>query len=485
LVFLREHRHEGIDADLQYTLAQSARPEPGGPAPVAAGLWALATLLQAYGHVGERDAVARTVMAKRWQRGLDGRGAAQPPVRQGTLGNCRRRRIAHHLDKTLRERTVAWAAPPGGVGARPRRAVLASPPLCGAGRGADTLPLRGHARRQAVGLAAQALGTSAEAVVADAGRVLVGPSRRKAALALGLAAVARWPRWRAPPQTLAAAPPPLHEVMETSTQRVTQATEPDPGGGPGGRRRKPPGAPARRLSSEAHALRPGRTRRAQTCQGFQAHVAVAVESTGIREVVVRPAHAPEQAAVALLAEEVEKAPGRLQLARALGAMASPRMAQGAAQGVSMIARPWPHVGPRCTQHECPLDFAGMQGPCPGGQRVPRLRGTPAQFPAAAGDGGAVRSQGTTATQGPGRSLRSRADEPCQQKLRTKMKTPRGRAALRTRTAVAPAMAHQVAHPGRRARYNGLRNNPCEGRRHAAVSNLQVAAHYEEEHRLAS
>jgi hypothetical protein len=31
----------------------------------------------------------------------------------------------------------------------------------------------------------------------------------------------------------------------------------------------------------------------------------------------------------------------------------------------------------------------------------------------------------------------------------------------------------------------LRKNQFDGRRHAAVSNLQVAAHYEEEHRLAS
>jgi hypothetical protein len=31
----------------------------------------------------------------------------------------------------------------------------------------------------------------------------------------------------------------------------------------------------------------------------------------------------------------------------------------------------------------------------------------------------------------------------------------------------------------------LRKNQCDGRRHAAVSNLQVAAHYEEECRLAS
>jgi len=47
------------------------------------------------------------------------------------------------------------------------------------------------------------------------------------------------------------------------------------------------------------------------------------------------------------------------------------------------------------------------------------------------------------------------------------------------------MAHQLVHQGRRARYKGLRKNQFDGRRHAAVRNHQVAARYEEEHRLAS
>ena len=68
---------------------------------------------------------------------------------------------------------------------------------------------RGHALRKVVGLAAQALGTSAATVVEDAGLTLVGHRRLKAALdlawgepsarahALGLVLeeVARWPTW--------------------------------------------------------------------------------------------------------------------------------------------------------------------------------------------------------------------------------------------------------------------------------------------------
>src|SRR5438552_405739 len=160
-VFLRTIRHELLDADFQQTLAKSYSPEPGGKAPVDAGLLALATLLQAYCHVGDRDAVELTVMDKRWQLVLDCLGAEHPPFSQGTLVNFRMRLIAHNLDKALLDRTVALAEHTGGFGARQLRAVLDSTPLFGAGRVEDTLNLLGHALRKAADLAAQELGTCA------------------------------------------------------------------------------------------------------------------------------------------------------------------------------------------------------------------------------------------------------------------------------------------------------------------------------------
>ena len=183
-VLLREHRPEILDADFQHMLAQSYRQEPGGHEPVDGGLLALATLLQAYCHVGDRDAVELTVMDQRWPRVLGCLGAEQPPFSQGTLFNFRRRLIAYDLDKILLDRTVALAEQTGGFGARQLRAVLDSTPLGGAGRVEDTLKLLGHALRKAVGLAAQALGTSAVAVREAAGLPLVGHSSLKAALDL-------------------------------------------------------------------------------------------------------------------------------------------------------------------------------------------------------------------------------------------------------------------------------------------------------------
>ena len=81
---------------------------------------ALATLLQASCHVGDRDAVELTVMDKRWPRGLDCLGAEQPPCGQGTFSNFRMRLMAHNLDKAVLERTVTLAEQTGGFGARQR-----------------------------------------------------------------------------------------------------------------------------------------------------------------------------------------------------------------------------------------------------------------------------------------------------------------------------------------------------------------------------
>ena len=93
-VFLRERRHILLDAAFQETLAATYSAEPGGREPVEVGVLVLATLLQAYCHVSDRDAVELTVMDKRWQLVLDCLGAEQPPFSQGTLFNFRMRRMS-------------------------------------------------------------------------------------------------------------------------------------------------------------------------------------------------------------------------------------------------------------------------------------------------------------------------------------------------------------------------------------------------------
>ena len=498
-VFLRERRHELLDATFQDTLAATYSAEPGGKEPVEAGMLALATLLQAYCHVGDRDAVELTVMDKRWQLVLDCLGAEQPPFSQSTLFNFRMRLIAHNLDKTLLERTVTLAERTGGFGARQLRAALDSTPLFGAGRVEDTLNLLGHALRKAVGLAARELETSAEAILEEAGLVLVGhsslkaaldldwgqPKAREQALRLVLEEVDRWKSWLEQHQHLSAERPPLKAVMATITQIATQDTEPDPEGGPGSKRIKKHVAPDRRISIEDADMRHGRKSSAKTFNGFKEHFVLDLDSHVTREVVVRPANEPEHAVVALVADVLEQKPGLLQLDIDLGYMASPQIAHWAEQGVYIIARPWSQGGTLFAKDDFTLDFAHRTVTCPGGQTVPMVPGKDAQFPASACDACPQRAQCTTARIGQGRSLHIREDEQFQHKLRAKIKTRRGRASLRKRTAVEHAISHHIAHQGRRARYKGLRKNQFDGRRHAAVSNLQVAAHYVEERQLAS
>src|SRR6266704_661205 len=307
LVFLREHRHELLDADFQHLLAQSYSAQPRAQEPVQAGMLALATLLQAYCHVGDRDAVELTVMDKRWQMVLDCLGAEQPPFSQGTLYNFRMRLIAHNLDKILLERTVTLAEQTGGFGARQLRAALDSTPLFGAGRVEDTLNLLGHALRKAVGLAARALGASAEAILAEAGLVLGGhsslkaaldldwgqPQAREQALRLVLEEVDRWKKWLEQHQRLVEDVPPMQDVMDTIAQIVTQDIEPDPEGGPGSKRIKKQVAPARRISIEDADMRHGRKSSAKTFNGFQEHFVLDLDSPVTRAVVVRPANEPE------------------------------------------------------------------------------------------------------------------------------------------------------------------------------------------------
>ena len=90
VVFVREHRHELLDADLQATLAQSYWAEPGGKRRWRRGCWLSRRCCSAYCHVGDRDAVELTVMDKRWQMVLDCLGAEQPPSVRHPC-NCRMR----------------------------------------------------------------------------------------------------------------------------------------------------------------------------------------------------------------------------------------------------------------------------------------------------------------------------------------------------------------------------------------------------------
>ena len=100
-----------------------------------------------------------------------------------------------------------------------------------------------------------------------------------------------------------------------------------------------------------------------------------------------------------------------------------------------------------TKNDFTLDFAHGKVTCPNDQTGPMIPGRDAPFLARVCDTCPLRAQCTTAKLGHGRSLTIREDEPFQHQLRAKLKTKRGRAALRKRTAVEHAISHHLCIKG--------------------------------------
>jgi transposase len=98
----------------------------------------MVTLLQAYGRVGDADAVVTASMDKHWQLVLWTLGEEAAPFSQGALVAFRVCLIAPELDRQLVVRTVTLARASGKFGWQHLRAAVDSSPLIGAGRVEDT-----------------------------------------------------------------------------------------------------------------------------------------------------------------------------------------------------------------------------------------------------------------------------------------------------------------------------------------------------------
>jgi hypothetical protein len=188
-VWLREHRHELFDEDLQAELAQMYQDKPVGQPPVPPAQLALATILQAYTGASDDEVIEATVMDRRWQLVLDCMDHAQAPFSKATLVGFRARLIAANLDRRLVGRTIQlYGQLTGRVAAGKLRAALDSSPLWGAGRVEDTINLLGHALGKVVGVLARQQGwglAEGTRVLAErAGVPELGASSLKAALEL-------------------------------------------------------------------------------------------------------------------------------------------------------------------------------------------------------------------------------------------------------------------------------------------------------------
>ena len=85
-VWLREHRHELLDEELQQELAGAYQDSSKGQPPVPPAQLALATILQAYTGASDDEVIEAAVMDRRWQLVLDCMDHATAPFSKATLG---------------------------------------------------------------------------------------------------------------------------------------------------------------------------------------------------------------------------------------------------------------------------------------------------------------------------------------------------------------------------------------------------------------
>jgi hypothetical protein len=476
-LFLREVRAELFDDAFQAELA--AAYQPRGTAPLPAALLAMVTLLQAYDQVSDAEAVTTAQVDLRWQFVLGCLGCARAPFSQGALVKFRERMIAHDLDRTLLDRTVALAKRTGRFGWQHLRAALDSSPLIGAGRVQDTWNLLGRALATVATCAAKAVGVSRAQVIQEAGlTVLAAPSLKAAldidwddpaaqaeALTRLLAEVDRLEQW------VATHAQPALQAALTALRRVTaQDLEPDP---TTGRRRLRQGVAGDRMPSLGDPeMRHGRKTRTRPFNGYKRHALKVLGADVIVDAIVRPANEPEHLTLATLAPAVAVHGPLAELLLDRGYLASPTVAALHAAGTTIRAKAWTsHNGGRYPKHAFTIDLEQGRVTCPAQHTVPLRPGAHSVRFAAATCRVCPRHDAcTVATDG--RSITLHPQEPLLQELRAAMRDPAGRAVLRQRTTIEHSLARLNHIQGPRARYKGVRKNTLDVRRCAAVAHLE-------------
>ena len=107
--FLRDHRHELFDDEMQSTLESMYRNTGAGKDPVCPARMAVAALMQGYLAVSDAEAVQLTMVDLRWQMVLGCLGSTEEAFSQGAFQEFRQRLIRHDIDRVLLEKTIALA----------------------------------------------------------------------------------------------------------------------------------------------------------------------------------------------------------------------------------------------------------------------------------------------------------------------------------------------------------------------------------------
>jgi transposase len=483
-VFLREGRHELLDAAFQEELAAPYAAGLGRP-PAPPARLALATVLQAYVGCSDDEVVEATTMDRRWQLVLDCLDCTEPPFSKGTLVAFRQRLIEHGLDRRLVERTVALAAARGGFGSRALRAALDSSPLWGAGRVEDTYNLLGHALRKALGVLARQQGRGLADVATEAGAPLLGgpslkaaldldwddPAERTRALATVLDALVAVERYLDGHAEAPVPPPAGLDARDAARQVREQDVEHAADGTPTVRRGV---AQDRRISIEDAEMRHGRKSRSQRVDGYKRHVLRDLDAGLIRAVGITAANAPEASVTDAIVADLDRQAARLGELHIDRAYLSSALVRERPDDLAIFCKAWPvRNGDRFPKTAFALDWDRRTIHCPNGASLPFEPGGTVRFPAATCAACPLRDRCTTSATG--RSVAIHPDERLLVELRERQATPDGRARLRERVAVEHALAHVGRWQGRRARYRGARKNLFDLRRCAVVHNLHVIA----------
>lgn len=492
--FLRLHRLALFDEGFQDELAAMYQDSDEGKTPVAPALLSMAILLQAYSQTSDAEAVELTVVDARWQLVLGVLGSDRPAFSQGTLQRFRERLIAHDLDRRLLERTVELAKQTRGFDFKklPKTVRLAvdSRPLTGAARVEDTFNLLGHAARKLLACAAalaerepQALAVSIGAPALAASSVKRGldidwndRTQKNDAIKKLVEQIDRLESWVRTELAGDVDRPPLSEQLLTLAQLRGQDLEPDPDGG-GALRIRRGVAEDRRISIEDPDMRHGRKSKSQTIKGYKSHLATDVDTTLIMAVGVTPANRHEAEALPGIVDDLSQYTernqiGELQIDR--GYLASAIVQELAAKQIPIISKPWGTPGSDLFEkRDFHLDLARWTITCPANQTLSIQPGSVAQFPGEICGACPLRARCTNAAPGRGRSVAIGHDERLQKKLRTAIRTPRGRAHARQRVVIEHTLAHHAQKQGSRARYRGVRKNIFDARRHATIVNLET------------
>jgi len=485
-VFLRRHRHELFDEVFQRELVGMYPPHRGGKEPVAPALLAMVTILQAWLGVSDEDAVEFAEMDKRWQMVLGVLGSDEAPFSQGALFNFRQRLIAYDIDGRFIDRTVALARTTRGFSHTALRAAFDASPLFGAGRVEDTFNLLGHAVREVLSTVAARLGIDIEQVAQRAGIPLVtgsslkaaldidwdDPTQKKQALTRLLGQVQSLEAFLRREMNEALTTPPLKEQWETVQQILSQDLEPDPDGG--GMRIRRGVSKERRISIRDGEMRHGRKSKSSRFDGFKRHLGLDLDAGLIVAAAVTPGNRPEGEAATDLFKAVEQQGFSVEDCHIdRGYLTADAVEERRRTGMRVHCKAFPlrNFG-RFTKADFKLDFSAERITCPTGASVSLLPGAVARFPVATCQPCKLRQQCTTASH---RSVSIHPQEPFLVELRTRQRTPEGRAQLRKRTPVEHGLAHLGTTQGKRARYLGVRKNLFDVRRHAAVFNLFAAA----------